>query len=192
MIQLRKFLRDIHGVTAIEVAMIMPVFAFIMLMITQIGLYFWYTAGLERGTEAAVRQIITGAVANENLTSTKFINTVVCPNLPAFNCSNVIINIQVAPPDFYSLTNKTINTAYKLGYAMSGLNVSTTMDNLKTSYCIGGNGSIIAVQIFYAMPIIGLPFMLSGSNTFNGQNVIWISSTAVFKNEPFSTNYTGC
>ena len=191
MLRLCKFLRDIRGVTAIEVAMIMPVFAFITLMITQIGLYFWYTAALERGTDAAVRQILTGAVANENLTSAQFINQVLCPQLNGLTCSNVVINIQVAPADFYTLTNKTTNPIYRLGYSLSGL-TTPLMNNAKTSYCIGGNGSVIAVQVFYAMPIIGLPFMNLGTNTYNGQNVIWISTTSVFKNEPFSTNYTGC
>jgi hypothetical protein len=41
------------------------------------------------------------------------------------------------------------------------------------------------------MPVLGIPEVL-GAATFNGQSVIFIGATAVFKNEPFSTNYSGC
>jgi len=74
---------------------------------------------------------------------------------------------------------------------MTGL-TTPPMNNSLTGFCIGAAGSIIAAQVYYAMPVIGIPAMLTNASTFNGQSVIFISATSVFKNEPFSTNYTGC
>ena len=41
------------------------------------------------------------------------------------------------------------------------------------------------------MPLIGIP-AFAASTTLNGAPVIWIQANEVFKNEPFSTSYTGC
>jgi hypothetical protein len=74
---------------------------------------------------------------------------------------------------------------------MTGL-TTPPMDNTLTSFCIGSAGSIIAVQVYFAMPIVGIPDLLTNAATFNGQSVIFISATSVFKNEPFTTTYSGC
>jgi len=96
---------------------------------------------------------------------------------------NVLDNIQIAPADFTTLENATHN----------GLQPPATMNNGNLSFCIGGTGSMVAVQIFYAMPVLGLSW-LANTPTFNGQNVIFISATSVFKNEPFAvtSGFTGC
>ena len=74
---------------------------------------------------------------------------------------------------------------------MTGL-TAPPMNNNLTSFCIGSAGSIIAAQVYYAMPLVGIPAMLTNATTFNGQSVIFISATSVFKNEPFTTSYSGC
>jgi hypothetical protein len=68
---------------------------------------------------------------------------------------------------------------------MTGLN-APAMNNNNTTYCIGTGGAIVAAQIFYAMPVIGIPQMLTNASQFNGQSVIYICATSVLKNEPFS------
>jgi hypothetical protein len=68
---------------------------------------------------------------------------------------------------------------------MTGLN-NPTMNNNNTSFCIGTGGAIIAAQIYYAMPVLGISQMLPNASTFNGQSVVFISATSVLKNEPFS------
>jgi hypothetical protein len=114
------------------------------------------------------------------------------------SCNNIITNIQVVPPwsgltsgGFYSLTNIVNNNSNPLGYSMTGL-IVPPMNNNQTIFCIGSPGSIVISQVYYAMPVIGIPAMLTNASTYNGSPVIFISATSVFKNEPFTTSYSGC
>ncbi len=189
---------DRSGVTAVEFAFLIPLFAGLVVMIAQVGLYFFNSTSLYYATEKATRQIMTGAVASQGLTAAQFRANVLCPLLPAnMACANVITNIQVVPDAsngasyWYNLTNYTVSASSPVGYTVTQLN-QPTMDNNSTSFCIGSAGSIVATQVYYAMPVLAIAQMLPGASTFNGQSVIFLSATSVFKNEPFATSYTGC
>jgi Flp pilus assembly protein TadG len=187
---------DAGAATAVEFALLIPVFSALLYVIAQIGLYFYFSASLYNVTEQATRQILVGAVANQGLSAADYRTKVLCPLLPfEMSCNNIITNIQVAPSQssggFYSLTNYTADPNNPLGYTMTGL-ITPPMDNNKTSYCIGGGGSVVAVQVYYAMPVLGLAWILSGATRYNGQDVIFITASSVFMNEPFTTNYSGC
>ena len=178
------------GVAAVEFAVLAPIYLWLVLMVMQIGLYFYYSATLQRATDAAIRQVLVGNVANSSLTQTQFLNQILCPQIPMLNCSNVVVNFVDAPASFTSLTNAVAATKTTPAVAPSGL-TAPTMNNSKTSFCIGGNGAVMVAEVFYAMPVLGIP-AFAGSPTYNGQLVIWIQADNVFKNEPFSTTYSGC
>ena len=74
---------------------------------------------------------------------------------------------------------------------MTGL-TTPPMNNNLTSFGIGAPGQVIVAQVYYAMPVIGIPAMLTNAATFNGQTVIFISATSVFKNEPYLGSSSGC
>lgn len=192
----RRFLNTESAASAVEFAFVAPLFIAMVLAVGQIGLYFFYSASLVRATDAAVRLILVGTAANTTqvvggntttITGAYFREKMLCPQLPGgMSCDNVIDNIQVIDPmttTFASLENA----------QGTGLQAPASMNNANTTFCIGGSGSVVAVQIYYAMPVLGLPWLTNGS-TFNGQNVVFISATAVFKNEPFSINngFGGC
>jgi Flp pilus assembly protein TadG len=188
---LRRFAREGSGVTAVEFAILLPLFAGLMFMIAQVGLYFYFSTTLYYVTDQAMRQVMTGSVASQGLTAAQFRTNILCPLLPGgMSCSNIITNIQVVPDTssgasyWYNLTNYQTATN-SLGYTMTGLN-NPTMNNNNTSFCIGTGGAIIAAQIYYAMPVLGISQMLPNASTFNGQSVVFISATSVLKNEPFS------
>lgn len=191
------FARRQDGGPAAEFAMIMPLFIGLVFVIAQLGLYFYYSASLFYVTQTASRQILTGSVANQNLTAAQFRTNILCPLLPgAMSCNNVITNINVIPEaeqpaGFYSLMNFVSTSSNSRGYTMTGL-ASVTMNNAKTSYCIGSPGAIVAVEVYYAMPVLGLSWFLGVASTYNGKSVIFINATAAFKNEPFTSSYSGC
>jgi Flp pilus assembly protein TadG len=196
---LRRLASDRSGVTVIEFAILVPLFIGLVFMIAQIGLYFYFSTSLYYVTGKATREILTGAVANQGLTAAQYRNQILCPLLPgSMSCSNIITNIQVVPAyggttsgGFYSLTNIVGNPTSPEGYTMTGL-TPPPMNNALTNFCIGSAGSIIAAQVYYAMPVIGIPAMFAHAATFNGQSVIFISATSVFKNEPFTSSNSGC
>ncbi len=195
----RRLIGDRSAIAAMEFAVLLPLFAGLVFMISQIGIYFYFSTSLYYVTAKATRQILTGAVANQSLTAAQYRTQILCPLLPgSMSCSNVITNIQVVPPwsgltsgGFYTLTNIKNNPSGPLAYTMTGL-TPPTMNNNNTNFCIGSAGSIVAAEVYYAMPVLGIPWMLTNAQTFNGKSVIFISATSVFKNEPFTSNYTGC
>jgi Flp pilus assembly protein TadG len=179
-------LGEASAVSAIEFAILLPLFVGLMFMIAQIGLYFYLSTSLYYATAKAARQIMTGAVLSQSLNAAEFRNNVLCPLLPgSMSCNNIITNVQVVPPgangaSWAALTNN-----------MTGL-ISPAMNNAQTSFCIGAGGSLVAMQVYYAMPVLGISQMLPNASSFNGQSVIFISATAAWKNEPFSTANAGC
>jgi len=197
----RRLVGECSGIAAIEFAVLLPAFAGLIYMIAQIGLYFYFSTTLYYVTQKATRQILTGGVANLGYTAAQYRTNILCPLLltasyGSMPCGNIITNIEVVPSwsgytsgGFYSLTNITTNPSNPLGYTMTGL-TAPTMNNNNTSFCIGSPGSIVIAQVYYAMPVLGIPAMLANVTTFNGQSVIFISATSVFKNEPFTPSTT--
>jgi pilus assembly protein Flp/PilA len=195
----RRVAGDRSGIAAIELATLLPLFVGLVYVIAQIGIYFYFSTTLYYVTGKATRQILTGAIANQGLTAAQYRTQILCPLLPGtMSCSNVITNIQVVPAwsgltsgGFYTLTNIQSSPSSPEGYTMTGL-TPPTMNNSNTRYCIGSAGSIIAAEVYYAMPVLGISAFLPHAQTFNGQSVIFIGATSVFKNEPFTSTYAGC
>jgi Flp pilus assembly protein TadG len=195
----RRLVGERSGIVAVEFAVLVPMFIGLVFMIAQIGSYFYFSTTLYYVTGKATREILTGAVASQGLTAAQYRTQILCPLLPGtMSCNNIIANIQVVPPwsgdtsgGFYSLTNIVSNPSSPEGYTMTGLSVPP-MNNNQTSFCIGSAGSIIVAEVYYAMPVIGITAMLTNAPTFNGQSVVFISATSVFKNEPFTATYSGC
>jgi len=195
----RRFIGERSAIAAVEFAMLSGLFIVLLFMLAQVGLYFYFSTTLYYVTQKATRQILTGGVANQGLTAAQFRTQILCPLLPGtMSCNNIITNIQVVPPwsgltsgGFYTFTNIVNDNSNPLGYTMTGL-TTPPMNNNQTNFCIGSPGSLVAAQVYYAMPLIGIPNMLANASVYNGNSVIFISATSVFKNEPFTTGYSGC
>lgn len=190
------FITDRRGATAVEFGLILAPFFFTLAGITESGLDFYIRNSLDNATQSVARQIMTGSVQGMKVNSvqinaTQFRTNVVCPLLPAaLSCSNVIVNIQtfaegMSPSGFYNFVNS----------GQSGL-VIPPLDNSKTSFCIGGSGVYVILQVLYPMPLLTAIFGGGSVTTYNGVKTRVLISTAAFKNEPFpATSYvapTGC
>jgi hypothetical protein len=130
---------------------------------------------------------LTGAVASGALSATQFRTNLICPKLTATNlpCSNLVVNIQTlseatSPGGFYTLLNST----------QTGL-AQPPLDNTKTSYCIGGSGSYVFLQVLYAMPVFS-PIWRAFATSYNGTSSYVLQSTAAFRNEPFQATAGSC
>ena len=177
-----RFLRHRTGSAAVEFGLIGLASIELLTESMQAGLYFYTSAGVERATWTASRQILTGSVSGQALTATQFRSNILCPAISAMSlsCSNLITNVQtvsegVSPGGFYGLVNAT----------QTGL-IQPSLNNSQTSYCIGTDGSYVFVQILYAMPVFS-PFWRAVATSFNGAPSYIIQSTAAFRNEPFQS-----
>jgi Flp pilus assembly protein TadG len=174
--------------TALEFAMVVPVFLVLVIETFQLGLYFYTSASLNYATSEAARQILTGAVGQQGLTAAQFLTNVLCPALPgSMSCANVVTNVvnvpeAIAPGGFYSFLNAN----------QTGIAPPAVMENSQTSFCPGSTGSYVYLQVYYAMPVLS-PIWMAFAVSWNGGNVHFVSASAAFKNEPFqSTTQRSC
>ena len=186
----RGFLKERKAAVAVEFAMVGAPLLLIILEIFQSALFVYFSGMLDHATQSAARQIRTGSVQNGTLTAAQFRNNLLCPLLPAaMPCTNVIVNLQTFseaayPGGFFSFVNST-QTAI----------IIPPLDNAQTSFCPGGSGQYVYLQVFYAMPLIGTVWLPAVTTTFQGKTVKLISAAASFKNEPYQSSYTapaGC
>ena len=189
---IRYFLAADEGVTAVELAFLAPIFLGASLMLVELGLYELYAASLSYTTQQAARQILTGQFANSADTSISgFINNSVCASLaPPMSCDRIVVNSVVL--NSQSTPQGASSWWTLMNAAQTNIAPPAAMDNTKTTFCIGSSGSTVALEVYYAMPFFSIPLMGTPTTMFNGSPVIWIASTAAFRNEPFATSYTGC
>ena len=181
------FGRERKAAAAVEFALVALLALELLIEGMQAGMYFYTSAGVERATSKAVRQILTGAVNSAGYTAVQFRANVLCPAISATNlsCSNVITNIQtvseaVSPGGFYTLLNSSQTALTR-----------PPLDNSQTIYCAGTSQSYVFVQILYAMPVFS-PIWRAFATTFNGSPSFVVQSSAAFRNEPFAPGSQAC
>jgi Flp pilus assembly protein TadG len=167
----RAFAGDRKGATAIEFALIMPVFLTMMMGIFQVGLVFTAGQVLEDATTEFARLVRTGQAQGQKMTQAKF-REEICERIAVFlSCSetNLLIDVQVLP-------------------SFGAVNLNWPIDDDgnfqdEGQFSPGGAGDIVVIRAFYQYPV-WLPFLgETMSNLPNGKRVL--AASAAFRNEPF-------
>jgi Flp pilus assembly protein TadG len=173
--RLRRFRRSQRGSTAVEFALVAPVFFALLFAIVETALVFFASQVLETVTQESARQIMTGQAQAAGLVQADFKTKVVCPVgslasvLFGGTCTNLYIDVESYP----AFTNVTINSQIDAG----GNFVPPT------GYSLGGPGDIVVVRMFYQWPLFVTGFGYNISNLAGNQRLL--VATAAFKNEPF-------
>jgi len=185
----RQFLNERKAMAAVEFAIIGAPLLLMIVEIFQSALFVYNSSRLDAATHAAARQIITGSVQKAGQTAAQF-RTNLCSQLPVtIPCGSVIVNLQTFPQasfpgGFYSFVNSTQSAI-----------IVPPLDNTQTSFCPGGSGEYVYLQVYYAMPLLGAVWLPGPTTTFGGNTVVLASAAAAFKNEPYTNPYTppaGC
>lgn len=185
----RQFLNERKAMAAVEFAIIGAPLLLTIVEIFQSSLYVYNSSRLDAATHEAARQIITGSVQKAGETAAQF-RTNLCSLLPAtIPCGSVIVNLRTFPEasfpgGFYNFVNSA-QTAV----------IVPPLDNSQTSFCPGGSGEYVYLQVYYAMPLLGTVWLPGVTTTFGGNTVVLVSAAAAFKNEPYTNTYTppqGC
>jgi Flp pilus assembly protein TadG len=167
---LRRFRRNRRGSTAVEFALVAPVFFALLFAIIEIAMVFFASQVLETITQDSARTIMTGQAQNASLTQSQF-KTAVCARIGVlFDCANgIYIDVQNYP-------------------SFGNVAISDPIDGSKNfvnnmSYNPGGPGDIVVVRLFYQWPLFvtGLGFNVAN---LNGSKRL-LSATAAFRNEPY-------
>jgi len=164
----RRFGRNRRGSTAVEFALVAPVFFGLLFAILETGIIFFADQYLETLTQDGARVILTGQAQNGNYTQAQF-QTYICSQVSAlFNCSNIYVNVQ----SFTSFQTLTASCPISNGTFVNSM-----------QYNPGGPGSVVIVQLFYQWPqiVTGLGYNITNLN--GGYRLL--CATAAFRNEPY-------
>ena len=159
------------GVTAVEFALIAPVFLAVLVAIVETGIFLFAQQTLQTAAMTAGRLFMTGKGQTSGLSETAFKNTV-CPSIqPLFDCNKLMVDVR----SYASFTGANASTP-TLAYDAAG-NVTNSW-----SYDPGSPGDVVVVRLMYQYPVLGsLGFSLS--NLANGSSMM-MGATA-FRVEPY-------
>jgi Flp pilus assembly protein TadG len=167
---LRRFRRNRRGSTAVEFAIVAPVFFALLFAILETGILFFAGQLLETVTLESARMVLTGQAQTASYTSAQFA-TYVCSQVPAlFNCNNISIDVESYP-------------------SFSSVNFSNQIDNNNNfisnnlQYNPGGPGDVVVVRLFYQWPLVVTGLGWNPSNLAGNKRLL--VGTAAFKNEPY-------
>jgi len=169
-----RFGGDRRGATAVEFALVAPVFLYLLIGIVEASLLFFTTTVVDGAVMEAARTIRTGQAQNSGDSLTTF-KTALCGILTTYNCNDMTIDVRTYP-SFSSVSIPVLH------YNDDGELVDEDGNVYVAEYTPGGSGDITVVRVMYSWsfvtPFIGALFGDTGSGKF-------LSTTAVFKNEPY-------
>ncbi len=161
-----------QGTTAVEFAIIAPLFIGLLLSVLQTGIFFFAQEYLQAAAMQGGRLFMTGQAQNSAMTESTFVNTI-CPQINALlNCNLLMVDVQS-----YTSFNGSNTTVPTLTYDAQG-NVTNTW-----SYNPGTPGEVVVVRLMYRWPLLGGPLALALPNLTNGTSLLM--GVTAFRVEPY-------
>lgn len=151
------------GVTAVELAMVLPIFLVMIFAVVEISLEFLTQVVLDQAVAAGMRQVQMGTA-----TTASAVTTAICGNIYSGLIPSCTSNIQlyvVSGTAFSSLPVATISSAGVMS---------------PTTFAAGSSGSDVLMQVTYARP-----YFFSLLSTISGSKVHALISTVAVQNEPY-------
>lgn len=177
---LRRFRHNRRGSTAVQFALIAPLFFGLLFAIIEVAMIFFSSQVLETVTQDSARMIMTGQAQGANFTQQQF-KDFVCSRISAlFDCSNgIFVDVRSYPSsDGFS----SVNVAQPIDSSMAF--------NTNMKWCPGKDGDIVVVRLFYQWPLFVTKLGFNPANLANGKRLL--TATATFKNEPANVNGATC
>jgi Flp pilus assembly pilin Flp len=177
----KRFLRNSSGVTAIEFAMVAPVFFMAMGAVIETGIMLFTEYVLQSSVQEAARKIRTGQAQTAGMSSGDF-KTEIC-NLAGkvFDCAGSV-HVYVKSAATFSALKTDTPSYLSVGQSYGG-SPSTT------AYDCGGPSKPVAIIATYDWKIV-MPFMKAFGNV-DGDTKRRVAGFAMFQNEPFPAG-TSC
>lgn len=167
---LRRFRRNRRGSTAVEFALVAPMFFALLFAIIETAMVFFASQVLETATQDTARLILTGQAQNGGFTQAQFKSNLCTRLTDLFDCTNgIYIDVQSYP----SFSNVTITDPID-----SNKNFTNNM-----VYSPGAQGDVVVVRVFYQWPIYVTSLGYNIANLSGNKRLL--SATAAFRNEPY-------
>lgn len=168
-----RFAAARQAAAAVEFALVSIPFLALTFGIIEIGLIYFVSTTLENATIQAARQIRTGQLQTGGGSSPSAFKTLICNQLTWLG-SGCTTNLYVQVQTFSSFQTVTQTSPIQNG----------AINQNSMAFTIGGPGDIVLVQSFYTWTVIA-PALDHLGTPLNGGRML-LTSTAVFRNEPYS------
>jgi Flp pilus assembly protein TadG len=179
--RLRKLLGERRAVTAVEMAIVGPIFLFALIGLFEWGYLFAVQLLVDEAAQTVARQIQTGQAAGST-TWAAFSPAVVCAKLPLLPCSstNPMINLQSVP-----VTTSAFGPTSQFALPVTG-NPAQLNTASGFNFCNAMPGELIQVNVVYMAPVffaywlpqtIGGQFPITSAAAFGDEN--WPSTGSV-------------
>lgn len=177
MFRRRNILKNQRGATAIEFALIAPLFFGFILGIVDVSLYFFTAGQLQHGVVQAARQIRTGNVVGNNVATRDAFRVAICSNIHTILVGSCTTAVRVDVRAFNSYGTVALPTTLDA-------NKNGIIEDGETTFNTGGASCPIIVRAFfnYHTLIPGLQKVLAGVVP----NSTYITAAVAFRNEPFT------
>jgi len=172
-----KGLLSRKGAVAVEYALILPVYMYLLVGIIEVSLLFFTTTVVDGAIQDSARQIRTGQAQLSGDALTTFQAQLCSSLLAVYDCDDMTLDVKT----FDSFSTVTIPT---LHYNDDDPPILVDEDDVPytTGFTAGGSGEITVVRVLYSWnfftPLIGELLGSSGNSRL-------LSTTAVFRNEPY-------
>lgn len=181
---LKTFGSEDRGAAAIEFALVAAPFFGFVLFIMQIGLFYFSQQSLDFATRKASRLIMTNSLPAAAKTLNGFKTTQLCPNLLwKMTCDSLVVNA-------YKVAKTSDATAgtgiYAFVDAQSKKLKDPVSDPTQTTFCLGGPGDYIYLDVAYVFPdFTGGLFPAAG-------RMFRLRSSSFVYNEPYAGGGSAC
>ena len=171
----RAFIEARSGAAAVEMALVATPFFMLLFGIIELSLIFLVSSSLENATAQAARTIRTGSFQNGASPTAAAFKTTICNNFGWMqgDCAN---NLYVDVRTFQTFASITAPQPVQNGVFNPGALTCNP----------GSPGDIVVVRAYYQWPLIA-PLMSQALQQLNGGTTL-ITSTATFRNEPYTAN----
>jgi len=168
----KRLVRSESGASAVEFALVAAPFLALLVALFDTALVFLAGRELDQAVASASRYIMTGQAQGANMTQAQF-NQWVCNYVSAlFTCNNLMVNVQNYPSASAVTASNPVLTYNAQGQVTNNW-----------TYSPGGPGDYVVVQVMYQWPVVLAPLGFNLATLGNGD--MQLTSTAVFKNEPY-------
>jgi Flp pilus assembly protein TadG len=175
-----RWLRNDHGATAIEFAIVAVPFFMFVLGTIGVGLYFFTTSSLEHGVEAAARKIRTGQAQKSNQTVGGF-KQLVCEEAGTYiDCGKLRVLIQHAQNWSGISPEPCVNSDNSIAQSTGDA------DDILYDYT-GGSSEVVLVTLCYEWDLArSFSFLKLGTGA-DGSGPAIIQAATAFRVEPYSS-----
>jgi Flp pilus assembly protein TadG len=171
----RRFERNRRGATAVEFALIAPMFFALLFAILETALYFFAGQILEIGTQDTARLIFTNQA--QGVLSQAAFQQKLCTSVSVLmSCANVFVDVKDYPP----------NTAIPAADLADPIDSNGNFVTSNFTYQSSNPGDTVLVRAFYQWPLFvtGLGYNIANIGRGTSNSYRLLTATAAFHVEP--------